>query len=75
MGPFTAPQKVQEVAGLSSLPDVQWATRTSIFDVEEEEEGSRGTDCEKPERLQYCDLNWDQLLRVQEYSGGEEVIA
>jgi hypothetical protein len=32
------------------------------------------TDGTKPEKVQYCDVNWDQLLQVQEYSDGKEVI-
>jgi hypothetical protein len=71
-GPFTTPQKLQEVAGLSSLPEVQWTTKTSFFDSEEE--GSKGPDSEKPEKVQYCDVNWEQLVRVKEYSDGEDVL-
>jgi hypothetical protein len=37
-GPFISRQKLQEVAGLPSLPEVQWATVTTIFDDEEERE-------------------------------------
>lgn len=72
-GPFTTPQKLQEAAGLSSLPDVQWTARTSVFDSEGEE-GSKGPDGEKPEKVQYCDVNWEQLIQVKEYSDGEDVL-
>lgn len=55
-GPFITSKKLQEVAGLSSLPDLQWTTRTSVFDSEREE-GSMGHDGEKPERVRYCDVS------------------
>ena len=71
-GPITTPQKLQEVAGLSSLPEVQWTTRTSLLDSGEEE--SRSSDGEKPEKVQYCDVNWKQLVQVKEYSDGEDVL-
>ncbi|KAF7513389.1 hypothetical protein GJ744_009810 [Endocarpon pusillum] len=68
-GPFTTPQILQEAAGLSSLPEVQWMTRTSFS---ASEEGSRDPDGEEPEKVQYCDVNLKQRLQVQEYSDGEE---
>ena len=74
-GPFTTPKKLQEVAGLSSLPDVQWTTtRTSVFDSEGDAEGSRGSDGKRPEKVQYCDVNWEQLVQVKECSDGEDVL-
>lgn len=51
---------------------MQWTTRTSFSASEEEE--SRDPDGEKPEKVQYCDGNWKQLVRVQEYSDGEDVL-
>ena len=51
-GPFSTPQKLQEVAGLPSLPDVQTATRASFSDDDDEEEGGS----EERERMQYCRL-------------------
>lgn len=78
-GPFTSAQKLKEVAGLSSVPEVHWTTRSSIWDPEEEEaeeeEGGKGAEDKKPrERVQYCDVNWNQLLRVKEYSDGENLL-
>lgn len=72
-GPLTTPQKLQEIAGLSSLPDVQWTTRASILDPDEKVE-IRDSDAKKPEKVQYCDVIRDQLQRVREYSDGENVI-
>lgn len=87
--PFTTRQKLQEVAGLPSLPEVQWTTVTSILDEEQEEEdeegkkqGRRGTTTDskstkktkKPERVQYCHVNWKQLVRVKDHSDGEDVM-
>lgn len=71
-GPFTTPQKLQEVAGLPSVPEVRETTRTSIWDPDVEEECRRAV-CKHPaERMRYCDVNWYQLLRVKQYSDGEE---
>ena len=72
-GPFTTPEKLQKAAGLSSLPDVQWTTRTSLLDSEGEKE-SRSSDSGNPEKVQYCDVNWKQLVQIKEYSDGEDVI-
>jgi hypothetical protein len=66
-GPFITLKKLQEVASLSSLPDVQWTTRASVF-YSEGEEGSKSPDGEKPEKVQYCDVSWEQLVRVKECS-------
>lgn len=69
-GPFPTPQKLQEVAGLQSLPDVQLMTMASWDDSA----GSRGTDSKKPEEVRYCEVNLDQLSRVKEYSDGKDVL-
>jgi hypothetical protein len=73
-GSSMSPEKLQDVAGLSSLPDVRWTTRTSVFDSEEEG-GSRGPDDgERPEKMQYCDVAREQLVRIKERSDGEKVL-
>lgn len=65
-GPFTTPEKLQEVADLPSVPEVKRTTMTSLLEDEAKE-------LEK-EEVQYCDVNWEQLVRVYDYSEGEDVI-
>lgn len=65
-GPFTTPEKIQEVAGLSSVPEVKRTTLTSVLEEEAKE-------LDKEEVL-YCDVNWKQLKRVRAYSEGKDVI-
>jgi hypothetical protein len=36
-GPFSTRQKLQQITGLPSLPEVQWATVTSMYDDDEED--------------------------------------
>lgn len=37
-------------------------------------EGSKGPDGGKPEKVQTCDVSWEQLVRVKEYSYRENVL-
>lgn len=65
-GPFTTPEKLQKVADLSSVPEVKQTILTSILEEKSKE-------LEKKE-VQYCDVNWKQLVRVYDYSEGEDVV-
>ena len=65
-GPFTTPQKLQEVAGLSSLPEVKWTSMSSFLKSEVE--------AKRQEKVQYCHVDWDELRRVEKYSNGERVL-
>ncbi|KAE8411052.1 hypothetical protein BDV36DRAFT_275886 [Aspergillus pseudocaelatus] len=61
---FLTPQKVQELAGLSSLPETKWTITTGFADKE----------LDNPEELQYCIVNgYAQLDRVERGSIGKEV--
>ena len=63
---FMTLEKLQEVDDLSLIPKVKRTTLTSILEEEAKE-------LEK-EEVQYCDVNWEQLVRVYDYSEGEDVI-
>lgn len=59
-------EKLQEVADLLSLPEVKRTTLTSLLeDMAKEKELIE---------VQYCDVDWEQLMRVRGYSEGENVI-
>ncbi|KAK2757258.1 hypothetical protein FQN54_004772 [Arachnomyces sp. PD_36] len=66
-GPFPTPDKVKEVVDLPSTPEVKRTTRTTLSEV------SDATELEKQE-VEYCDVNWKQLVRVRDYSEGNNVI-
>lgn len=71
-GLLRTPQELQRLAGLPSLPHVLCTTKASSSD--KVEGASRDHDGTEPEMMQYCDVNWEQLLRVQERTKGENVI-
>ncbi|KAB8207829.1 hypothetical protein BDV34DRAFT_59963 [Aspergillus parasiticus] len=61
---FMTPQRVQELAGLPSLPETTWTITT----------GFASEELDNPEALQYCVVDvWAQLKRVDNGSTGEEV--
>lgn len=60
------------MAGLSSLPRLRSTTKASLSD--KVGRASRGDNGEEPEEVQYCDVNCEELLRVHEYTEGENVI-
>ncbi|KAK2872130.1 hypothetical protein FQN49_002540 [Arthroderma sp. PD_2] len=66
-GPFTSPQKVQEVANLPSVPEVKWAN-IATYRVFDESQEPREKD-----KVQYCMLTLEQVAQIEEYSHGEEV--
>ncbi|KAJ9293934.1 hypothetical protein DTO271G3_7310 [Paecilomyces variotii] len=65
---FMTPQKVQEIVGLESLPEVKWTTRSAL-------EGEEPHLSHLPNELQYCAVTgFDQRQRIKEASTGENVM-
>ncbi|EEQ33594.1 hypothetical protein McanMca71_004635 [Microsporum canis] len=66
-GPFTSPEKIQEVLGLLELPEVKETTRTSLSVPVKTFESNE-------EKVQYCAIDLGYLGKIEEYSEGEDIV-
>lgn len=60
--PISSPEKLQQLADLPLLPELTTAIKTEMYDDS------------NPEEVQICDINWDQYLRLQDLTEGEDII-
>ncbi|KAK2823000.1 hypothetical protein FQN49_007571, partial [Arthroderma sp. PD_2] len=66
-GPFTSPQKVQEVLGLQASPEMRGTTRATFSE-------EQLADPREEDKVQYCEVDIDHLKMIEAYSEGEDVM-
>lgn len=71
-GVLRTARHLQELAGLPSLPCVLSTTIAPLSD--KVDRAGRGNNGKEPERVQYCEVNWEQLAQIYERTNGEDVI-
>jgi len=64
--PVSTPEKLRELADLPSVPEISNTTKTSPFSDGVDE----GTE---PEKVQICDVNWSQLVKIEERTEWDEI--
>ena len=65
--PFTSPEKIQEITGLSSIPELRSATRATSEECNEPQEPK------DVDKVDYVKVNIQVLLRIDECTEDEEV--
>ncbi|EFE40277.1 hypothetical protein TRV_04971 [Trichophyton verrucosum HKI 0517] len=66
-GPFTSPEKLQEILGLSTPPELKEATRAELTD-------DIHPKLKEGDIVQYCDVDLRYLDKVEEVSEGEDIL-
>ncbi|RDL31415.1 uncharacterized protein BP5553_09624 [Venustampulla echinocandica] len=67
-GPVSTPEKLQELAELPSVPEVVGTTKTTLRARDSDADRSKDT-----EKVQICEVNWEQLDRINERAECEEI--
>lgn len=65
--PFTSPEKIQEITGLSSISELRSATRATSEECKEPQEP------EDVDKVDYVKVDIEVLLRIDKCTEGEEV--
>ncbi|KAF3479658.1 uncharacterized protein GIQ15_06634 [Arthroderma uncinatum] len=66
-GPLTSPQKIQELIGLSSPPEVKDTTMGRISELEHESQ-------KEEYKVQYCMIDFEHLSLIEAQTEGEDVV-
>lgn len=66
-GPFTSPEKLQEILGLSAPPELKEAMRAELSD-------DINPKLKEEDIVQYCDVDLRYLDKVEEVSEGEDIL-
>lgn len=57
--PVSTPEKLQELAGLTSVPEIQHTTKTYPY-------GDEYVESYESQKVQICDLSWEELMKMEE---------